>query len=120
MSWLQSLITSGGKPNADFGSQIYGTDYGSYLKADGSLDTYNVNDHLNKIAAGSKTLEDFNFAKLGTDTDGKLFEEGKHDGVYGSVEGKSDLLVIKQFMNRFLLQRKGYFEGFFWKNTSVG
>lgn len=91
---------SGGKPNADFGSQIYATDYTSYLKDDGSLDTYNVNDHLNKIAAGSKTLEDFNFAKLGTDTNGELFEEGKHDGVYAGVEGKSDLLVVKQFMNR--------------------
>lgn len=33
---------SGGKPNADFGSQIYGTDYSSYLKDDGSFDTYNV------------------------------------------------------------------------------
>lgn len=90
---------SGGSPNADFGSQIYATDKSKYT-------TSQAEKALNDIAVGKKTVEDYDFAKLGTDTEGELFDEGNHTGVVAGIEGESDMLVIKQFVNRSLYNAK--------------
>lgn len=90
---------SGGKPNADFGSQIYATDRTKYTNSAAEK-------AMNEIAVGSKTVEDYNFAKLGTDTEGEIYDENNHDGVVAGIKGESDLLVVKQFVNRSLYNAK--------------
>lgn len=90
---------SGGSENADFGSQIYATDREEYTSLDAQA-------ALIEIASGTATVEDKDFAKLGTDTKGNRFDTTSTSGVVAGIEGKSDLLVIKQFVNRSLYNAK--------------
>lgn len=94
---IPHLIANGSR-SADFGSQIYAASRKEHPEGEAQAAALS-------IATGASTLDDHGFAKLGTDTNGEVYDPSL-DGVVAGVEGQSDLLIVKQFVNRSLVSGK--------------
>lgn len=93
----------GGSQNADFSSQVYGASLAQYKSAneyDGALSA------LDEVYKGDKTLADVNFAKLGTNPKNEAYDTSDRTKFVAGVKNFSDLLIIKQFVNRSLYSGK--------------
>lgn len=93
----------GGSQTADFSSQIFGASLAKYT----SSNNYNTAlSALDELYRGDKTLADVEFAKLGTDPNNEAYDPNNRNKIVGGVKNFSDLLVIKQFVNRSLYSGK--------------
>lgn len=93
----------GGSQTADFSSQIFGASLAKYTSANEYNTALTALDELYK---GDKSLADVEFAKLGTDPNNEAYDPNNRNKIVGGVKNYSDLLVIKQFVNRSLYSGK--------------